>query len=142
MKFTAVGDAIIGRRICDAFAGLEELTPIIQQGEVRFFNLETTLNAKGECFAGEHSGGTYLRTDKGVLEDLKKFGFNVTSFNNNHVMDYSFNGLLKTLEAVEESGLPRLAKDPSFLSDFLRRCSEWGTNFTRNEDGTLSLILA
>lgn len=105
MKFCAVGDIIIGRRIQPDFAGYDELCPIINQADARFFNLETTLNHEGECYASQVSGGTYLRTDPEVLEDIQKFGFNMTSFNNNHVMDYSFEGLLHTLDAVNKSGL-------------------------------------
>lgn len=105
MKFTAAGDIIIGRRIHDDFVGYKELAPIIAKGDARFFNLETTLNKEGECFASETSGGTYLRTNPEVLDDLKKFGFNMTSFNNNHVADYGFDGMLRTLDALEESGL-------------------------------------
>ena len=105
MKFTAVGDIIISRRIQDGFEGYNELSPIINQGDVRFFNLETTLNKEGECYASEASGGTWLRSNPEVLDDVKKFGFNMTSFNNNHVMDFSFEGLLATLDSVEKSGL-------------------------------------
>lgn len=105
MKFTAVGDVIISRRIQEDFEGYQSLADIIRQGDVRFFNLETTLNKEGECYASQMSGGTWLRTDPAVLEDVKKWGFNMTSFNNNHVMDFSFEGLLQTLESVEESGL-------------------------------------
>ena len=39
------------------------------------------------------------------MDDLMAFGFNMTSFNNNHVTDYGIPGLLKTLEHVEKSGL-------------------------------------
>jgi poly-gamma-glutamate synthesis protein (capsule biosynthesis protein) len=63
------------------------------------------LNKEGECYASEASGGTWLRSNPEVLGDVKKFGFNMTSFNNNHVMDYSFEGLLATLDSVEKSGL-------------------------------------
>ena len=105
MKFTAVGDVIISRRIQEDFAGLGELAELIGRGDARFFNLETTLNKEGECYASQASGGTWLRSDPRVLDDVKRFGFNMTSFNNNHAMDFSFEGLLKTLESVEESGL-------------------------------------
>ena len=105
MKFTAVGDAIIGRRIQADFAGYQELTPLIGTGDARFFNLETTLNREGTCPASQFSGGTYLRTDPRVLEDLEKFGFNLTSFNNNHAMDFSYEGLYQTLDALNESNL-------------------------------------
>ena len=105
MKFTAVGDAIITRRIEKGYTGYAELAPIIGEGDARFFNLETTLHRAGEHFGSEVSGGTWLRSEPEVLDDLLPFGFNMTSFNNNHVMDYSFGGLLSTLSCVEESGL-------------------------------------
>ena len=105
MKFTAVGDAIIGRRIEQNFPGYQELAPLLGTGDARFFNLETTLNREGTCPASQFSGGTYLRTDPRVLEDLEKFGFNLTSFNNNHAMDFSYEGLYQTLDALNESNL-------------------------------------
>ena len=105
MKITAVGDALIQRRIAPDFEGYKQLRPYIMRGDARFFNLETTLNYEGECCASQFSGGTYMRTVPEVLEDLKAFGFNMTSFNNNHTMDYSYEGMLRTLEEVEKSGL-------------------------------------
>ena len=105
MKFCAVGDVIIGRRIQDDYVGYGELAPIINKADAKFFNLETTLNYEGECYASQVSGGTYLRTNPEVLDDIKKFGFNMTSFNNNHAMDFSFEGLLATIDYVNKSGL-------------------------------------
>lgn len=105
MKFTAAGDMIISRRIPENFRGYKELCSFIQRGDARFFNLETTLNEEGECCASQFSGGTYIRTSPKILDDIKKFGFNMTSFNNNHALDFSYEGFLKTLEAVENSGL-------------------------------------
>lgn len=105
MKFTAAGDAIIQRRIYDDFEGFSELAPFICQGDARFFNLETTLNHEGEARASQFSGGTYIRTNPEVLDDLKKFGFNMTSFNNNHALDFFYDGFEKTFDAVNKSGL-------------------------------------
>jgi len=105
MKFTAVGDLIIQKRIYEGFVGFEELAPFIKQGDARFFNLETTLNHEGETSASQFSGGTYLRTDPEVLDDIKNFGFNMTSFNNNHALDFFYDGFEATLDAVNKSGL-------------------------------------
>lgn len=105
MKFTAVGDMIIQKRIYEDFEGYNELTPFIEKGDARFFNLETTLNYDGEACASQFSGGTYLRCVPEVLDDIKKFGFNMTSFNNNHALDFFYDGLLSTIDAVNESGL-------------------------------------
>lgn len=104
MKFTAVGDMIIQKRIYEGYQGFDELAPFIKQGDARFFNLETTLNHEGETCVSQFSGGTYLRTNPEVLEDIKPFGFNMTSFNNNHALDFSYGGLECTLKAVEKSG--------------------------------------
>lgn len=103
MKFTAVGDMIIQKRIFPEYQGFSELAPFIMQGDARFFNLETTLNHQGEACASQFSGGTYLRTNPEVLEDIKPFGFNLTSFNNNHALDFSYAGLERTLDALDQS---------------------------------------
>ena len=103
MKFTAAGDAIIQRRIQNDFPGFEELTPYINQGDAKFFNLETTLNREGEVCGSQFSGGTYIRANPEVLLDMQKFGFNMVSANNNHALDFSYGGLEATIEALEES---------------------------------------
>ncbi len=103
MKFTAAGDAIIQRRIPKDYEGFNEIKDIVSQGDIRFFNLETTLNYEGETPASQFSGGTYIRTNPEVLEDLEDMGFNMTSFNNNHAMDFSYEGLLRTLDYLNAS---------------------------------------
>ena len=105
MKFTAAGDMIIQKRIYEDYEGFCELAPFIKQGDARFFNLETTLNHEGEASASQFSGGTYIRTNPEVLEDIKPFGFNMTSFNNNHALDFFYDGFMATLDAVNKSGL-------------------------------------
>ena len=103
MKILAAGDAIISRRIQPGFKGYDELRPYIESADASFFNLETTLNEEGECPSAQLSGGTYIRTTPKVLADLKEFGFNMTTFNNNHAFDFSVEGFLSTLEALEDS---------------------------------------
>ena len=105
LKFTAAGDAIIQRPIQEDFEGFSELTPFIMQGDARFFNLETTLNREGEAYGSQFSGGTYIRANPEVLDGMMELGFNMTSFNNNHVLDFGYPGMLATLNYVEESGL-------------------------------------
>lgn len=103
MKFTAAGDILIQKRITEGYKGFEELGDFIKRGDAKFFNLETTLNYEGECFASQFSGGTYVRTNPEVLSDLENFGFNMTSANQNHIMDFSYEGLLRTKEELDAS---------------------------------------
>lgn len=101
MKFTAVGDMLVQRRLPGEYEGFSEVSKYIKKGDMRFFNLETTLH-KGDCYASQFSGGSWLWMYPEVLEDAQKFGFNMLSFANNHTMDYSYGGLIKTLDAVNE----------------------------------------
>lgn len=103
IKFTAAGDAMVQRRLPGAYDGFKEVADFIKKGDMRFFNLETTLH-RGDCFASQFSGGSWFWTYPEVLRDMKEFGFNTLSFANNHTMDFSYDGLLKTLDSVNEYG--------------------------------------
>ena len=105
MKFTAAGDMIIQKPIYPGYEGFDALADFIKQGDARFFNLETTLNHEGETCASQFSGGTYIRTDPEILKNIKPFGFNMTSANNNHALDFSYGGLLTTIDALDSSDL-------------------------------------
>ena len=105
MKFTAAGDMIIQKPIYPGYEGFGALATFIKQGDARFFNLETTLNHEGETCASQFSGGTYIRTDPEILDNIKPFGFNMTSANNNHALDFSYGGLLATIDALDASDL-------------------------------------
>ena len=80
---TAAGDMLIQRRIPDGYEGLSELADFIGQGNASFFNLESTIN-DGSGWGNQYNGGSYLRADPSVLDDAKKYGFNMMSFANNH----------------------------------------------------------
>ncbi len=105
MKFTAVGDILCQRRLPDQYEGLAEVQEFIAKGDARFFNLETTVHYEGECYACQHSGGTYVRCTPEVMQDMLKFGFNMTTFNNNHAMDFDHIGMEKTIEYVSRTGI-------------------------------------
>lgn len=105
MKFTAVGDILIQKVYDTSYEGARQIKDYIAKGDVRFFNLETTLNRVGECCGSQFSGGSYLRAEPEALDTAASYGFNAVSFNNNHVLDFFYTGLLNTLELVEKSGL-------------------------------------
>lgn len=106
MKFAVAGDALIQRRIPANYPGADGIKAWIGEADARYFNLETTIFREYEGLWGHSlNGGSYLRADPEVLEDLKAYGFNMTSFVNNHSLDYDIPGLLRTIENVTESGL-------------------------------------
>lgn len=103
MRFTAVGDMLIQRRIPADYEGAETIGSFIRKGDARFFNLETTLH-RGGHYGNYFCGGSYLRADPSVLDAAGNYGFNMLSFANNHTFDYGYGGLEDTLRAVDDAG--------------------------------------
>jgi len=103
LKFTFAGDAAIQKVLPKNYDGFEEIRKYIAKGDVRFFNLETTVNEN--CFGNYFSGGTWLRTSPKVYKSVLDYGFNMTTFANNHCMDFSYDGLLQTLDTINETNI-------------------------------------
>ena len=104
MNFTAAGDMLVQRRIPKGYEGFDAVKAQIERGDARYINLETTIH-NGEYAGNAFCGGSYLRAPKTALEDLKMFGFNMTSVVNNHSFDFGADGLLATKRALDEAGL-------------------------------------
>jgi len=102
MIITAVGDCAVQRNLPKYYDGFHKVRDFIMEGDIRFFNMETTVCEN--CPGTMHSGGTWLRTSKSVLRDMKEFGFNVTTPANNHCMDYTYDGFLQTIDNMTDEG--------------------------------------
>ena len=87
------------------YDGFSEVRDFIMRGDFRYGNLETTVHNFESC-GGAQSGGSWLCSPPGVIDDLRKFGMNILCTANNHALDYSYGGLEKTLEYLEKSGIP------------------------------------
>jgi len=103
MKITVAGDMLVQRRIPHDGEGFEQVKEFIERGDARFVNLETTLH-HGQFWGNQFCGGSYLRADPKVLEDVRAYGFNMLTFANNHTMDYDRDGLMATKKAVDDAG--------------------------------------
>lgn len=104
IRFTAVGDLLLQRRIPHDMDGFKEIADYIAKGDGRFANLETTLH-RGEHFAGQFCGGSNHRGDPECIEDAKAYGFNLLSFANNHSFDFSYGGLISTYNVLQDAGI-------------------------------------
>jgi poly-gamma-glutamate synthesis protein (capsule biosynthesis protein) len=122
MTITAAGDFMHYRMLPPRYEGFEEVKAFLGRGDVRFFNLETVFPDE-HCFGNQFYGGGYVFTSERALDDAKAFGFNILSFANNHTFDFSYNGLLRTLNCVDAAGFPSAgvgrnldeAASPAFL---------------------------
>jgi Putative enzyme of poly-gamma-glutamate biosynthesis (capsule formation) len=95
MTFVATGDSFIVRRLPGETAWLEELTSLLAKADARFTNLEITTHDY-EGTPGAVSGGTWGIASPHVLKDIRKLGFNLINWANNHTLDYSIDGLKAT----------------------------------------------
>ena len=102
MKFTAVGDMLIQRVISTENEGFREVSEYIKKGDARFFNFESIIYKEG-IWGGQFNGGSYHNSDPRTLDIAKEYGFNMMTFANNHTFDWSYGGLISTLEALKNT---------------------------------------
>ena len=103
--FIATGDSFMTRRLPEnGYEGFDELVEIIKAHDVRFNNLEITIHNK-EGYPSAFSGGTWAMAEPAILDDLKKYGFNLYNTANNHSLDYSHGGLLATIKYLNEKNM-------------------------------------
>jgi poly-gamma-glutamate capsule biosynthesis protein CapA/YwtB (metallophosphatase superfamily) len=99
------GDAIITRRLSvfdePAYLGMIDR---IRGADVAFTNLEILLHDY-EPAPAYQSGGTWMRGDPEMAEELVWAGFDMVSMANNHTGDYGADGMRLTRKYAEASGL-------------------------------------
>jgi poly-gamma-glutamate capsule biosynthesis protein CapA/YwtB (metallophosphatase superfamily) len=105
IRLALSGDSIVTRRIAvQRDEPTRKLIEYIRGTDVAFTNLEVLPN-DFRGYPAVESGGTHLAARAWVLDELSEMGFNLFACANNHSLDYSIDGLLATLEALEERGL-------------------------------------
>lgn len=104
MSFVAAGDFLASRLVPMDCEGFQDITEYLSRADARFFNLETTLH-RGGIPGNQFAGGSNHRSDPKVLKLAESFGFNMTSFANNHTFDYGYEGLEATLQELEKTDM-------------------------------------
>ena len=100
--FIATGDAFMTRRLPEGgYPGFAEIQEIINRHDVKFNNLEITIHNQ-EGYPAVESGGTWAMAEPEILNDLKKYGFNLYNTANNHSGDYSCGGVLATCRNLRQ----------------------------------------
>lgn len=98
---TATGDSLFVAPFPPEYAPmLDRVASFIRSCDARLTNLETNLS-DFEFFGNAYSGGTWLNTRRELLPQLFRYGFNFFGNANNHAMDYSYNGLLSTIDTLD-----------------------------------------
>lgn len=92
---TAVGD--VGAKRPNPDEMFESTAQVIQSGDVCFGQLETVLSDRG---AMSPNARLAMRTGPDFASTLERAGFNVMSFAGNHCLDWGYEGLVDTLDAM------------------------------------------
>ncbi|MEJ7871824.1 MAG: CapA family protein [Rubrobacteraceae bacterium] len=102
MRLALTGDSMITRSaVASRSESVARLIQLIKDVDVAFTNLEVLPN-DFRGYPALESGGTHLAAHHRVLDDLVDMGFNLFSCANNHALDYSIEGLLATIEVLEQ----------------------------------------
>lgn len=105
LRVAAVGDALITRRL-EGYSepGYLAMLDLLRGADAAFVNFEMLI-PQGQGYPGAESGGTWLRAEPMVAEQLRWAGFHLASLANNHGGDYAAEGLLATRDALRSAGL-------------------------------------
>jgi poly-gamma-glutamate capsule biosynthesis protein CapA/YwtB (metallophosphatase superfamily) len=105
VSFALTGDSIITRKLSvyDEPAFLRVIN-LIRSADVGFTNLEMLFHDY-EPYAMSSSGGTYMRAEPALVNELVWAGFDLVARANNHTGDYGVLGMNLTTKYVSESGL-------------------------------------
>ena len=99
------GDSIVNRKLSvydePAYLGMID---ILRSADVAITNLETVLHDY-EPYPMADSGGTWMRSDPSMAEELAWAGIDMVARANNHTGDYGTLGLTLTTKYVEAAGL-------------------------------------
>ncbi len=99
------GDAIITRKLSvynePAFL---KMIKVLRDADAAFTNLEMLLH-NYESYPMHQSGGTYMRADPQMADELVWAGFDMVSLANNHTGDYGVGGMRSTIKHASRAGL-------------------------------------
>lgn len=105
IKVIATGDSLFTADFPEEYVKIrKELDGFMKDADVKITNLETNVSDFGG-FPNQYSGGTWINVRKELFTHLKTFGFNFYGTANNHCMDYSYHGLLSTVDFLDEEKL-------------------------------------
>lgn len=123
ISLAATGDSLITmRQSVHGEPRFLAMLDLIRGADVALTNLEMLLH-DFEGYPAAESGGTYMRASPVMIEELKWMGFDIVSTANNHSLDYTYGGLLATLEVLDAAGVPHAgtgldladARKPTYL---------------------------
>ncbi|MEK8126380.1 CapA family protein [Paenibacillus filicis] len=110
VSMTFVGDVMFAGKVEDLLTKngydypFKYVKPYLEKADITIANLETPITTRGSAQTKEY----VYRSSPLALPELKKAGVDVVNLANNHSMDYGEEGLLDTLDHLDEQGFIRV----------------------------------
>ena len=105
MQIALTGDSLITMRLSvHSEPQFLRMIDLIRCSDAAFTNLEMLFH-NYEPYPASESGGTYLRADPSIVDELVWAGFDMVARANNHATDYGVDGMRLTSEYVARAGL-------------------------------------
>lgn len=102
ISVVATGDSLFTADFPEEYGKIRAtLDEFLRSADLKFTNLETNISDFG-MFPNQYSGGTWINVRKENFRYLKSFGFDFYGTANNHCMDYSYAGLLSTVDFLDD----------------------------------------
>lgn len=96
-----INSAHRGNGVYDFDSVFEYVKPYIEKADISLTNFETVTAGDNLGF----SGFPQFNSPKATLQAIKNAGFDIVSTANNHSLDQGKNGIISTLDKIEEVGL-------------------------------------
>ena len=133
MTFALTGDSIITMKLrVHTDPQFTRMIELIRGADAAFTNLEMLFHDY-EPYPSTESGGTYMRADPALVDELVWAGFDMVARANNHTNDYGVDGMRLTTKYVSRSGLVQAG-----VGDSLREARE--ARFLDTDKARVALI--
>jgi poly-gamma-glutamate capsule biosynthesis protein CapA/YwtB (metallophosphatase superfamily) len=133
MTFALTGDSIITMKLrVHTDPQFTKMIDMIRGADAAFTNLEMLFHDY-EPYPSTQSGGTYMRADPALADELVWAGFDMVARANNHTNDYGVEGMRLTTKYVSRAGLIQAG-----VGDSLREARE--ARFLETDKGRVALI--
>lgn len=93
----------VAMETADPAAKMHKIAPYFRDSAIAFCNCEWPLTDRGSPWPGK--AGRVVRSTPELVRTYTMCGFDVVSLANNHVMNYGVEGLLQSIEVLDNAGI-------------------------------------
>jgi poly-gamma-glutamate capsule biosynthesis protein CapA/YwtB (metallophosphatase superfamily) len=98
-----VGDVYVRRE--DPPSIFAHVKDLLRSADITFGNLEAPITDRGEPLLGKPIAGVNFRSPLNAVDALTAAGFDAVGLANNHSMDWGPEGILQTIEVLDQAGI-------------------------------------